>query len=252
MGAQSFDPAVLASLERVHGSDSVRAAVAAARAAGVDNLSLDLIYGAEGETDDSWRRTLEETLALEPEHVSAYALTVEPNTALGRQVSLGLKPAPDPDAQADRYEIACELLSDAGYEHYEVSNWARPGFRCVHNEGYWAGRPYLGLGAGAHSYRDGVRWWNVRPPTDYLARVESGERPVADREELSDDERATERLLLGLRLREGVPAEWVDATRADDYVAEGLAERRNGHVALTERGWFVANQAVLELAPQAG
>ncbi len=247
MGAQSFDPAVLASLERVHGPESVRAAVAAARAAGVENLSLDLIYGAEGETDASWRRTLEETIALEPEHVSAYALTVEPNTALGRQVGLGLRPAPDPDVQADRYEVACELLSAAGYEHYEVSNWATPGRRCVHNEGYWEGRPYLGLGAGAHSYRNGVRWWNVRPPTDYLLRVEVGERPVGARERLTDDERRTERLLLGLRMREGVPAEWVDAARADDYVAEGLAERRNGHLALTERGWFVANDLVLEL-----
>jgi oxygen-independent coproporphyrinogen-3 oxidase len=247
MGVQSFDAPVLASLERVHSADSARAAFAAARSAGCDNVSLDLIYGAQGESHSSWRRTLEETLELQPEHVSAYALTVEPNTALGRQVALGLKPAPDPDVQADRYETACAMLAAAGYEHYEVSNWARPGFRCLHNEGYWEGRPYLGLGAGAHSFRDGVRWWNVRPPADYLARVEAGERPVADREELTDGERATERLLLGLRLREGVPAEWVDAARADDYVAEGLAERRNGHVTLTERGWFVANELVLEL-----
>ena len=249
MGAQSFDAAVLRSLERVHSADSVRAAFAAARAAGVANLSLDLIYGAEGETDASWTATLEETIALGPEHVSAYALTVEPNTPLGRQVAAGLRPAPDPDVQADRYEIACRLLSRAGYLHYEISNWALRGARCVHNEGYWEGRPYLGLGAGAHAFRDGRRWWNVRPPQEYLAMVESGRLPVGGEEHLTDDERQTERLLLGLRMAEGVPAEWVDEARADAYVIEGLAERTaGGRVTLTERGWFVANEAVLDLA----
>jgi oxygen-independent coproporphyrinogen-3 oxidase len=249
MGAQSFDPQVLRALERVHAPDSVRRAYGAARDGGFDNLNLDLIYGANGETDASWRATLEETIQLGPEHVSAYALTIEPATPLGRAVAAGLQPAPDADVQADRYELACELLGAAGYEHYEISNWAKPGRRCVHNDGYWEARPYLGLGAGAHAYRDGVRWWNVRPPQEYLSRVEAGERPVGGEERLTETERLTERLLLGLRRIDGVPVEWVDAARVEDFVGEGLAERRNGHVALTERGMLLANEAVLELAP---
>ena len=248
MGAQSFDPQVLLSLERLHSAESVRRAFGAARNAGYDNLNLDLIYGAQGESHSSWRSTLEETIALGPEHVSAYALTIEPNTPLGAKVRAGLVPPPDPDVQADRYDLACELLGAAGYEHYEISNWAKPGFRCLHNEGYWEGRPYLGLGAGAHSYREGVRWWNVRPPQQYLDLVETGSRPVGDREVLTDDERSTERLLLGLRRRDGVPVDWVNRARADTFVEEGLAERRDGRVALTERGMLLANEAVAELS----
>ena len=117
---------------------------------------------------------MRETVDLAPEHVSAYALTIEPSTPLGRKVQHGAVPPPDPDLQADMFELACEVLGDAGYQHYEVSNWAKPGFACVHNLGYWERRPYLGLGAGAHSYRDDRRWWNVRPPEEYLSLVEAG------------------------------------------------------------------------------
>src|SRR5439155_6908559 len=134
------------------------------------------------------------------DHLSAYALTIEPATALGRKVAAGLVPPPDPDLQAEMYDAACEQLADAGYEHYEVSNWARPGHRSVHNMGYWEGRPYLGLGAGSHSYRAGRRRRNVRPPQQYVAMLERDEKPVGGSEQLSSDERRLERLLLGLRL----------------------------------------------------
>ncbi len=184
MGAQSFDPAVLASLERIHQPASVHAAMRAARRAGYDNVNLDLIYGTDGETIESWERTLREAIALAPEHVSAYALTIEPSTPLGRQVAAGARPAPDPDVQADMFMLACELLRDAGYRHYEVSNWAKPGYECRHNLGYWERRPYAGLGAGAHAYRDDVRWWNVRPPEAYLSAVEAGELPIGGSESL--------------------------------------------------------------------
>src|SRR5205085_12279205 len=140
---------VLLALERVHSPHSVRRAFAAARVAGYDNVNLDLIYGANGETLEAWQRTLQETIELGPEHVSAYALTIEPATPLGRAVAARRTPPPDPDLQADMFGLACELLGAAGYEHYEISNWAKPGRRCVHNIGYWEGRPYLGLGAGA-------------------------------------------------------------------------------------------------------
>ena len=247
MGVQSFDPTVLEALERIHSPESARNAFAAARRAGFYDVNLDLIYGANGESLDSWSRTLEETVALAPDHVSAYALTIEPATPLGRKVAAGLTPVPDSDLQADMYELACETLARAGYEHYEVSNWAKPGHRCRHNLGYWEGRPYLGLGAGAHSYRDGRRWWNVRPPQQYLAIVAAGERPVGGDELLSEGERRTERLLLGLRTAEGIPVEWVEDVRADGFVASGLAERRDGRLALTDRGLLLANELVTEL-----
>jgi putative oxygen-independent coproporphyrinogen III oxidase len=245
MGVQSFDPAVLRSLDRIHSAASARLAFKAARAAGFANVNLDLIYGAEGETVASWARTIEEAVALGPDHLSCYALTVEPNTLLGRQVASGLRPAPDPDVQADMYDLACEVLGAAGYVHYEVSNWARPGLESLHNRGYWEGRPYLGLGAGAHSYRDGRRWWNVRPPAEYTRVASSGTLPIGGEELLSADERRLERLLLGLRTSAGIPADSPDGERIAQYVAEGLAVLRNDRLTLTDRGMLLANEMVL-------
>jgi oxygen-independent coproporphyrinogen-3 oxidase len=247
MGVQSFDPRVLESLERIHSPESARIAFTASRAAGFTDVNLDLIYGAHGETLDSWQRTLQEAIAMVPEHLSCYALTIEPATPLGRKVAAGLTPPPDPDLQAEMYDLTCSALADAGYEHYEVSNWAKPGHRCVHNLGYWDGRPYLGLGAGAHSFRDARRWWNVRPPQEYLEIVASGQLPTGGEEHLTDDERGLERLLLGLRTADGVPKEWLDPARTDRFVADGLAVRRNGNVALTDRGMLLANDLILSL-----
>jgi putative oxygen-independent coproporphyrinogen III oxidase len=248
LGVQSFDPAVLVALERVHSPASARLAFAAARRAGFTNVSIDLIYGANGETMASWERTIEEAVSLEPEHLSCYALTIEPATSLGRQVAAGLVPPPDPDLQADMYDLACGALRDAGYEHYEVSNWARPGHRSIHNMGYWEGRPYLGLGAGAHSYRDGSRWWNVRPPQQYVAMLERGEAPVGGNERLTADEQRLERLLLGLRVADGIPEAWVEPGRAATFVERGLMTHLDGRVALTETGLFLANEVVSGLA----
>jgi oxygen-independent coproporphyrinogen-3 oxidase len=248
MGVQSFDHSVLAALERVHSPESARRAFAAAREAGFRNVNLDLIYGASGESVDSWQRTLEEAIALGPEHLSCYALTIEPATPLGRKVQAGLAPPPDPDLQADMYALACDLLGAAGYEHYEVSNWAKPGRECRHNLVYWRRQPYLGLGAGAHSYRDGRRWWNLRPPLAYLEGVEGGRRPVAGEEMLRPEEARMEEVFLRLRTSEGIPATKVDAARAAPYLQAGLLARRNAHLVLTERGMFLANEVVLALA----
>ena len=248
LGVQSFDPTVLAALERIHSPESARTAFAAARRAGFTNVSIDLIYGANGETVESWKRTMEEAVSFGPDHLSCYALTIEPATSLGRQVAAGLVPSPDPDLQADMYDLACGALRDAGYEHYEVSNWARPGHRSVHNMGYWEGRPYLGLGAGAHSYRDGLRWWNLRPPQQYLATLQRGEKPVGGSERLTVDERRLERLLLGLRVADGIPEAWVESERAASLVERGLMTHLDGRVALTEAGLFLANEVVSGLA----
>lgn len=247
MGAQSFDPAVLASLERVHQPASVRAAMAAARRAGYDNVSLDLIYGAEDEALESWEETLREAIALGPEHVSAYALTIEPATPLGRKIAAGAAPEPDPDLQADMFMLACELLRDAGYRHYEISNWAKPGFECRHNLGYWERRPYVGLGAGAHAYRDDVRWWNVRPPETYLEMVEAGELPIGGSESLDPSDAYLEEVFLKLRILEGVPASWFEPAKYEPFLASGLLEDDLGQLVPTERGMLLLNELVLGL-----
>lgn len=251
MGAQSFDPAVLGSLERLHDPDSVRGAVAAAREAGFSNVNLDLIYGTAGESLRSWERTLREAIGLAPEHVSAYALTVEPSTPLGRRIAVGDRSAPDPDLQADMFGLACELLAGAGYVHYEVSNWSKPGFECRHNLGYWRRRPYLGLGAGAHSYRDRRRWWNVRPPDDYLARVEAGRLPVGGREALEPSDAYLEEVFLRLRIFEGIPAAWIDDDRAMPFLEAGLLDERAGSLVPTEHGMLLLNEMVLALTEDA-
>lgn len=248
MGAQSFDPAVLDSLERVHGPESVRRAMSAARSAGYADVSLDLIYGAQGETLASWERTVREAIALAPEHVSAYALTVEPSTPLGRQIALGARPSPDPDLQADMFALACALLREAGYGHYEVSNWAKPGFECRHNLGYWERRPYLGLGAGAHSYRDDRRWWNVRPPEEYLRLVEAGRLPVGGDERLEPSDAYLEEVFLRLRILEGIPASWVAPQTVEPFLESGLLLETDGALVPTERGMLLLNELVLALA----
>ena len=248
MGAQSFDPAVLRSLERLHAPDSVRRAFDAARAAGYDNVNLDLIYGADGEGLDSWEDTLRETVLLAPEHISAYALTIEPATPLGRKVAAGAVPAPDPDLQADMFAAACDVLASAGYGHYEISNWAKPGYECRHNLGYWQRRPYLGLGAGAHSYREDRRWWNVRPPEEYLTRVEGGELPEGGAEQLEPSDTYLEEVFLRLRTLEGIPASWVDPSVADPYLELGLLTLDRDVLVPTERGMLLLNELVLALA----
>ena len=249
LGVQSFDPSTLRALERIHSADSARRAYADARAAGFDDVNLDLIYGANGETLDGWRRTLDEAVGLRPDHLACYALTIEPGTPLGAKVAAGTVPAPDPDLQAAMFEHTCERLAEAGYRHYEVSNWARPGRESVHNLGYWEGRPYLGLGAGAHSYRDRRRWWNVRPPTRYIELAGSGRSPVAGEERLTEDEARLERILLGIRSADGLPADEVPEHAARMLVERGLASLSQERFVLTERGMLLANEAVLALSP---
>lgn len=247
MGAQSFDERVLLALERVHGPEAVRRAFTEARAAGYANVNLDLIYGAQGETLDSWEETLRQTIGLGPEHVSAYALTVEPSTPLGRKIAAHLVAPPDPDLQADMFALACEVLADAGYHHYEVSNWARPGFECRHNLGYWERRPYLGLGAGAHSYRDDRRWWNLRPPLQYLERVEAGLSPIGGDEFLEPSDAFLEEVFLRLRILEGIPSSWVDPGKAEPFLETGLLREHDRALVPTEHGMLLLNELVLGL-----
>ena len=202
-GAQSFDPSVLTALGRRHDPDQIRRAVDAARRGGFDNVSVDLIYGTPGESDDSWSNSVKSAVAAGPDHVSCYALTVESGTELGRQVRAGA-PAPDPDVQADRFSVANELLTEAGLERYEVSNWAQPGKRCVYNSLVWAQGEYLAYGNGAHRFREGVRSRNLRHLEKYLEKVESGAAPLAGAERLMGWDLEVDRLFVGLRRSEGV------------------------------------------------
>lgn len=202
-GAQSFDSSVLLSLGRRHGPDQISRSVATARAEGFGNVSIDLIYGSPDESERSWRDTVEAAVAAAPDHVSCYALTVEPGTELGRQVARGA-PAPDPDIQANRSAIADAVLTAHGLARYEVSNWSRPGYECVYNSLVWAQGDYLAYGNGAHRFRDGVRSRNFRRLESYLKAVETGKSPIAGEEALTGWELELDRLFVGLRRIEGV------------------------------------------------
>jgi oxygen-independent coproporphyrinogen-3 oxidase len=218
--------------------------VAAARAAGFDNFNLDLIYGGAGETPGDWQRTLEAALALDPPHVSAYALTVEPGTPLARHIDAGEVAGPDDDDQAEKYLAADAALSAAGRPWYEISNWARPGRECRHNLLYWAQGEYLGIGCAAHGHTPaGRRWWNVRTPDRYIALVGAGGSPEAAHEVLGDADRTGEATMLALRTRQGVPA----TAAAGSLVEDGLAERHGDRIVLTPQGRLLANEATTRL-----
>jgi oxygen-independent coproporphyrinogen-3 oxidase len=227
-GMQSAVPHVLATLDRTHDPERVPLVVQWAREAGFDGVSLDLIYGTPGESQDDWRTSLDAALACGPDHLSAYALIVEEGTRLAGQVRRGEVPAPDDDDLADRYLLADEVLAAAGMQWYEVSNWATAtGQRARHNEGYWLGHDWWGVGPGAHSHVGGTRWWNVRHPAAYATRLADGASPAQAREVLDDDQRRAERVLLGIRLVEGHPLDDLtdrgrDAARA--AVGSGLLE----------------------------
>ncbi len=258
IGVQSMVPHVLAALGRTHDPVNVVRAVELARAAGFSRLNVDLIYGTPGESPDDWQRSLDGALALGVDHVSAYALTVEPATALGRRVAAGA-PAPDDDLQADAYVQADAVLSAAGLEWYEVSNWAAPGEECRHNELYWSGDEYVGIGCAAHGHTAGTRWWNVRTPERYIAAIEARTSPVGGSETLDRATRAEESFALALRRRAGVVADARAAVLVADLAAQGFLERAGGdrggeRIALTRRGRLLASDltARLLLAGAAG
>ena len=225
-GMQSAVESVLATLDRTHDPLRVPAVVDWSRQAGFGQVSLDLIYGTPGESIEDWELSVEAALACAPDHVSAYSLIVEPGTALARRVSRGELPMPDEDDLADKYLHADEQLGEAGFEWYEVSNWARErAGRCRHNELYWTGGHWWGVGPGAHSHIGGVRWWNVKHPAAYAGRMAADASPAAARETLDDETRRVERVLLEIRLRDGLPVLALDHTGAG---GRGAGARRPG------------------------
>jgi oxygen-independent coproporphyrinogen-3 oxidase len=250
LGMQSAAEHVLKVLDRTHTPGRAVAAAREARAAGFEHVNLDLIYGTPGEADADLDASLDAVLAAGVDHVSAYSLIVEDGTALARRVRRGELPAPDDDVLAARYERIDARLAAAGLSWYEVSNWAAgDAARCRHNLGYWDGGDWLGAGPGAHSHLGGVRWWNVKHPARYAGRVAPG-LPAAGWEALSDAERYTERVMLAIRLRTGLPLAELDESgrnAAARVVADGLAAVIAGRLTLTDRGRLLADGVVRTL-----
>jgi putative oxygen-independent coproporphyrinogen III oxidase len=254
MGAQSFDDRVLAALGRVHDAARVGAAAATLRAAGLPALNLDLIYGGPGEDAASWSATLAAAVALDPEHLSAYALTVEPATKFGRLVAAGRMPEPDEDELADRYDTACATLAAAGHHHYEVSNWARAGHASRHNLTYWRRGRYLGLGAGAHEFDGASRRWNLAGVPAYLEAIGEGRRPTQGEERLDPTQARFEALALRLRTSDGLDRGEARALGVDPGGPAARELRTAGLLApgpglrLSEKGMFLHGEVVARLA----
>jgi oxygen-independent coproporphyrinogen-3 oxidase len=247
---QSVAPHVLGVLDRIHTPNRSAAAAREALAEGFEHVSLDLIYGTPGESDDDLLWSVETAIETGVDHISAYALVVEDGTALARRVRSGELAAPDDDVLARRYEILDKELSQAGLNWYEVSNWSRPGGECRHNLGYWDGGQWWGAGPGAHSFVGQTRWWNVKHPNAYAQVLGDATLPVAGFEQLDAASRHTEDVLLRIRLRQGMRVDVLDSAereRADVAIEDGMLRREGERLVLTNRGRLLADGVVRNL-----
>lgn len=278
IGVQSLDDALLSLLGRRHNAAQAREAYLLAKQAGFDNVNPDLMYGLPTQTMSQWQRTLESVLELRPTHMSLYALTLEKGTPMERQVTSGLLPAPDPDLAAEMYTLACAQLGEEGYHHYEISNWAKPGYESRHNLTYWLNQPYLGVGPGAHSYLPGYRFFNVKSPRIYITKVQDwadqGVEPVQSLstqvlnsataiegiEPIDTKLEMAETVFLGLRLLDGLKLDGFEqrfrcellnvySSQIDELVQLGLLELSSEVLRLTERGVLVSNQVFMRFLP---
>ena len=248
LGAQSFEPAVLTWMHRTHDAGQIGAAVATLRGAGFENISLDLIYAIPEVLSRSWANDLDRALALWPDHLSLYGLTVEPHTPLGKWTARGDSlPAAD-DRAAEEYLMAHDRLGEAGFDHYEVSNAGRPGFRARHNSAYWRRAPFIGLGPSAHSGFGAERAWNVRDWEEYRRRGEAGLPVRAESEILTEEQIHLEALYLGLRTSEGLPVDGLPAFAAPLWIGAGWAKSLQGRLVLTPEGWLRLDALVASLS----
>lgn len=238
LGAQSFEPAALEWMHRSHTAGQIDTAVRILRQVGFENISLDLIYGLPADLARDWKADLARALLLEPEHLSLYALTVEPATPLGKWTTRGTVSLLPENRVAEEYLLAHEQLGQAGFEHYEVSNAARPGYRARHNAGYWQRRPFIGLGPSAHSGADRERTWNIREWEAYHSAVDAGVDPNAGKELLTDEQMLIEDQYLGLRTSEGVPATLVPGSHQERWMEQCWATVSGGRIRLTVEGWL--------------
>jgi oxygen-independent coproporphyrinogen-3 oxidase len=251
LGVQTFDDPTLRWMGRMHGADGGERAVGVARAAGIHNISVDLMFGLPARLGRSWSGDLARVLDLGVPHVSLYGLTVEPGTALGRAVAESREPPVDEDRYAEEFLEAAETLTRSGYVHYEVSNFALPGYTSRHNAVYWRGDPYLGLGNGAHSYAPPLRRWNLRDWEAYRASLSSGAGAESDRERVDDEAAVLESVWLDLRTHGGVVEPDAGTRRAllaDRWVSDGLAIREDGRIRLTPDGWLLLDRLAVEYA----
>ena len=252
-GMQSAVPHVLAALDRTHNPANVAQSVKDARAAGFDEVSVDLIYGTPGESVSDWQESIDVALSLSISHISAYALIVEQGTKLGAQVKRGEVVMPDDDETADKYLLADEKFKSAGLDWYELSNWSKPGSESKHNLAYWNGANWWGAGPGAHSHIDGKRWWNVKHPTAYKERISSGQSPMHDQEELTHEQKSSERIMLEIRLARGIDFKTLTAEQL--LILEGFKNQghlledawASGRIVLSTSGRLIADRIVREI-----
>jgi oxygen-independent coproporphyrinogen-3 oxidase len=263
LGVQSFHDGELRLLGRIHSAAEATEALRSAKQAGFESINIDLLFGLPRQALASWQASLECVLELQPDHLSLYALTVEEGTPLALAIAQGELPAPDPDLAADMYELAQDTLSAAGFVHYEISNWARiPSNQCQHNLIYWRNEPYLGVGAGAHSWLNGWRWSNTASPEEYVSEVRAGKRPLAAEESISRTLEIGETMIMGLRLLEegvtferfrgrfGKDLELQFASELADLVHLGLIRTDVIRVRLSKQGRLLGNQAFLRFLPE--
>ena len=247
LGAQSFDDTVLRWMHRTHDAAAIPRAVAAIRGAGFDSFSLDLIFALPDALERSWERDLSAALALQPSHLSLYGLTIEPRTPLARWEERGSARAASDERYADEYLLAHRLMSEEGFEHYEVSNFARPGARARHNSAYWRGVPYAGIGPGAHEFDGARRRWNLDAYAAWQRTLASGDDPREGSELLDEANHAAEAVYLGLRTRNGLRLSDIDVGRAERWVAAGWAEITDGRLRLTPSGWLRLDSLAADL-----
>ena len=254
IGAQSFDPAELELLGRRHTPEDITNALEVARRVGFDNISLDILYGIPGQSVASFTSSVRRALELGIDHLSAYSLSIETGTPFEGWIKEGKLAPPDPDLAASQFAELCRWMREAGFEHYELTNFARPGCWSRHNFAYWQRSPYLGLGTGAHSFDGRRRFWNPRQTGQYLARMENGEDPAAGEEILSTDDALEELVYLSLRTREGLDIETAYGTFSRDTIDEllesGFLFQRNGRLHIPEERWLLLDEIVLRILEQ--
>ena len=248
IGMQSSTKEVLKKLDRTHNPDNVSHSVDILKKSGFDNFSLDLIYGTPGESLNDWENSLKDAIALNPPHISAYSLVIEPGTKMGAQLNRGEISQVNDDEAADKYQLADEMLNKNNYSWYEISNWAKRDKECKHNLNYWLGNNWWGIGPGAHSHVNGVRWWNHKLPKVWRELLEKQNSPALAREVLSEDQIRSEQIMLLSRLRTGLGNQEVDENRIENLIANQLATLDTNKIVLTLKGRLLADEVFRQLS----
>lgn len=248
IGMQSSTKEVLKKLDRTHNPDNVSHSVDILKKSGFDNFSLDLIYGTPGESLNDWENSLKDAIALNPPHISAYSLVIEPGTKMGAQLNRGEISQVNDDEAADKYQLADEILNKNNYSWYEISNWAKKDKECKHNLNYWLGNNWWGIGPGAHSHVNGVRWWNHKLPKVWRELLEKQNSPALAREVLSEDQIKSEQIMLLTRLRTGLGNQELDENRIENLIANQLATLDANKIVLTLKGRLLADEVFRQLS----